>query len=183
MLIRTRLTGARYSALRCRLQSRGSLRGLPRSSDVICGIGATAPRVRPQPNRGSSTTDRVSNSLTSRTNRNRIPRPKWLIFSKHRARLAQFRELRDRSRGTPLSRTSKPHGHAQTHVSGTAFRSEVGGTGSPRTSDRRSGATRPADRDGAACGFRGQRRLWGPAQPGIVSAEPSLWRLDVLRAG
>jgi len=34
MLIRTRLTGARYSALRCRLQSRGSLRGLPRSSDV-----------------------------------------------------------------------------------------------------------------------------------------------------
>jgi hypothetical protein len=121
MLIRTRLTGARYSALRCRLQSRGSLRGLPRSSDVICGIGATAPRVRPQPNRRSSTTDRVSNSSTSRTNRNRIPRPKWLTFSKRRARPAPPSEIRDRSRTPPLSRTSTSHGHAQAHVFGTAF--------------------------------------------------------------
>ena len=183
MLIRTRLTGARYSALRCRLQSRGSLRGLPRSSDVICEIGATAPQVRPQPNRRSSTTDRVSNSLTSRTNRNRIPRPKWLTFPKRRARLVPLprfvidleprrcRELRH------LMGTGKPM------FPGPLFGPRLGGTGSPRTSDRRSEATRPADRDGAACDFRGQRRLWGPAQPGIVPPEPSLWRLDVLRAG
>ena len=159
MLIRTRLTGARYSALRCRLQSRGSLRGLPRSSDVICGIGATAPRVRPQPNRRSSTTDRVSNSLASRTNRNRIPRPKWLIFSKC-TRPIPLSGIRDRSRAPQFLRTSKPHG--QTHVSRTAFRSEVSGTDSPRTQiggprrqDLRTGTVRHADFGAkGACGAR-----------------------------
>src|SRR6266576_1701598 len=57
----------------CRLQSPDRApRGLPGSSDVICGIGATAPGVRPQPKRGSSTADRAPKLLILRTNRSRI---------------------------------------------------------------------------------------------------------------
>ena len=57
----------------CRLQSPDRApRGLPGSSDVICGIGATAPGVRPQPKRRSSTADRAPKLLILRTNRSRI---------------------------------------------------------------------------------------------------------------
>src|SRR6266404_1221409 len=44
---------------RCRLQSLRVTPGLPGSSDVICGIRATAPGVHPQAKRGSSTAIRV----------------------------------------------------------------------------------------------------------------------------
>ena len=179
MLIRTRLTGARYSALRCRLQSRGSLRGRPRSSDVICGIGATPPRVRPQPNHRSSTTDHLSNWLTSRTNQNRIPRPKWLIFSKRRARPVRFPTFVIDRAPRACHELRNVMGAGKPMFPGPLFGLRWMG----RTPDRRHQAKRPADRDGAACGFRGQRRLSGSAQPVIISFEPSLWRLDVLRAG
>ena len=163
MLIRTRLTGARYSALRCRLQSRGSLRGLPRSSDVICGIGATAPRVRPQPNRRSSTTDRGSNYLTSRTNQNRISRPKWLIFPKRRARPVPLSERdvihcegRGSSRIRNLRGTPNPLFpvvlFARRWARGRAAPPWIGGI---RRKDLRAGTVRHADFGAkAACGAR-----------------------------
>src|SRR5882724_12571179 len=71
-LIRPQQADTSWLDASLRLQSPDRAGGLPGSSDVICGIGATAGGVRPQPKRRSSTADRAPKLLILRTNRSRI---------------------------------------------------------------------------------------------------------------